>query len=423
MPAKRKKRVVIIGNSAAGLSALEAFRKRDRDSRVTLIDEEPYPAYSRVITPYFIMGGMREERNLFLREMDYYKELGVKTLFGVRVLGLDTRWREVLLDNGKKERFDLLLIATGSSPIRPKIRGAKSEEIGVLRSLHDARRLKELKPNLQNALFLGGGLVSLQTLQALYRRGGRYTLLIRSDRVLSQQLDPEASELVERRLRKMEVHIIKGRDVVQLKRKKETTKALLDNGDEIETDFLFAGKGVKPNVDFLTGSKIKVKGGVLVNRKMETNIEGIYAAGDVAMAPDFFSGENVLYGLWSSAVEQGEIAGKNMAGGTETYSGNLKMNVTRVFAMPIVSIGDTSSGRVAEALVRRDEKRNIYRKLCFDGEGTLIGAILIQQVNDLGVIHGLIRARKGGEVFKESSIWKSPIDYGWIFKNVLQGRM
>ncbi len=423
MPAKRKKRVVIIGNSAAGLSALEAFRKRDRDSKVTLIDEEPYPAYSRVITPYFIMGGMKEEKHLFLREMDYYKELGVKTLFGVRVLGLDTRLREVLLDNGKKERFDLLLIATGSSPIRPKIRGAKSEEIGVLRSLDDARRLKELKPNLQNALFLGGGLVSLQTLQALYRRGGHYTLLIRSDRVLSQQLDPEASELVERHLRRMEVHIIKGRDVVQLKRKKETTKALLDNGDEVEADFLFAGKGVKPNVDFLNGSKIKVKGGVLVNRQMETNIEGIYAAGDVAMAPDFFSGENVLYGLWSSAVEQGEIAGKNMAGGNETYSGNLKMNVTRVFAMPIVSIGDTGSGRVAEALVRRDEKRNIYRKLCFDGEGTLVGAILIQQVNDLGVIHGLIRARKGGEVFKESSIWKSPMDYGWIFKNVLQGRM
>lgn len=423
MPAKRKKRVVIIGNSAAGLSALESFRMRDRDSKVVLIDQEPYPAYSRVITPYFIMGGMKEEKNLFLKEMDYYKTLGVKTRFGVRVLGLDTRLKEVLLDHGKKEPFDLLLIATGSSPVRPKIRGAKAEEIGVLRSLDDARRLKELKPNLKNGLFLGGGLVSLQTLQALYRKGGRFTLLIRSDRVLSQQLDPEASELVENHLKKMEIGIIKGRDVVQLKRKKETMKVLLDNGDEIETAFLFAGKGVKPNVDFLEGSGIKIREGVLVNRQMETNIEGIYAAGDVAMAPDFFSGESVLYGLWSSAVEQGGIAGKNMAGLNETYSGNLRMNVTRIFAMPVVSIGDTGSERVAESLVRKDERRNIYRKLCFDSKGTLIGAILIHQVNDLGVIHGLIRARKGGEVFKESSNWKSPIDYGWIFKNVLQGRM
>lgn len=421
MPPKKKKRIVIIGNSAAGLSAMESFRRRDPDSKVVLIDQEPTPAYSRVITPYFILGGMKEEKNLFLREMEDYKKLGIKTLFGLRVLGLDTRLREVLLDYGKKEPFDLLLIATGSSPVRPKIRGAKAEEIGVLRSLEDARRLKALKPNLQNGLFLGGGLVSLQTLQALYRKGGNYTLLIRSNRVLSQQLDPEASELLERHLKKMDIHILKGRDVVQLKRKKGMMRALLDNGDEIETGFLFAGKGVKPNIDFLRGSGIKTREGILVNRQMETNIEGIYAAGDVAMAPDFFSGENALYGLWSSAVEQGEIAGKNMAGLKETYAGNLRMNVTRVFAMPVASIGDVSSGRVSESLVRKDEKRHIYRKLCFDEKGILIGAILIHQVEDLGIIHGLIRERKSGEVLRSKDRWRSPVNYGLLFKHLRQG--
>jgi len=423
MARKRKKRVVIIGNSAAGLSALEAFRKKDRDSRVLMIDKEPVLAYSRVITPYFIMGGIKKEEGLFLRTKDFYKEMDVKPLFGKGVLSIDTRSREILLDKGKKESFDLLLIASGGSPQRPEIKGANPEDILVLRSLSDARKLRELKPKIQSGLFLGAGLVSLQTLQALFRGGARYTLVVKSDRILSQTLDPEASEIVEKHLKKMGVQILKGRDVVRLRGVNGSKVATLDKGEEIETDLIFAGKGVRPNTDFLHGSGIKTQNGILVNECVETNVEGIYAAGDVAQAPDFFSGQMVNYGLWPSAVEQGEIAGKNMAGLKEVYPGNLKMNVTRIFAMPIVSIGDFGSKRVAETLIRKDEKRNIYRKICLDEKGVIIGAILINRVDDLGVIHGLIREKKGAQFLKLNSVWKSPVTYGLVYKNILQGKL
>jgi NAD(P)H-nitrite reductase large subunit len=423
MGRKRKKRVIIIGNSAAGLSALEAFRKRDRDSKVLMIDKEPVLAYSRVITPYFIMGGVKKEEGLFLRTKDFYKEMGVKTLFGEEVLGIDIKFREVLLDGGRKETFDLLLIATGSSPIKPKIRGTKPEEIGVLRNLSDAKYLKEMKPKVQKGVFLGAGLVSLQTLQAFFTMKGRYTLVVKSDRIFSQTLDQEGSEIVERHLRKMGVQIIKGRDIVRLKEANGSKIAILDNGEEIETDFIFAGKGVRPNIDFLDGSGIKTQNGILVDEYIQTNIEGIYAAGDVAQAPDFFSNEKVNYGLWPSAVEQGEIAGKNMAGLKEVYPGNLKMNVTRIFAMSIASIGDFSSKRVAETLVRKDEKRDIYRKICLDEKGVIIGAILVNQVDDLGILHGLIREKKEGGVLKSSLMWRSPMDYGFVYKNILQGKL
>ena len=146
-------------------------------------------------------------------------------------------------------------------------------------------------------------------------------------------------------------------------------------------------------------------------------------AGDVVQAQDFFSCEKVNYGLWPSAVEQGEIAGKNMAGLEEVYPGNLKMNVTRIFAMPIASIGDFGSKRVAEVLGKKDEKRNIYRKICLDEKGIIVGAILINKMDDLGVIHGLIRERKNADFLKSSSIWKSPMNYGFVYKNLLQGRL
>ena len=215
----------------------------------------------------------------------------------------------------------------------------------------------------------------------------------------------------------------KGRDVVRLREANGSKVAILDNGEEIETDFIFAGKGVKPNIDFLYGSGIKTPKGILVNEYIETNIEGIYAAGDVAQAPDLFSNEKVNYELWASAIEQGEIAGKNMAGLREIYPGNLKMNVTRIFAMPIASIDDFGSERVTEILIKKDEKRNIYRKICLDRKGVIIGAILINQVEDLGIIHGLIQERKDGEILKSSPIWKSPMRYGFVYKNILQGKL
>jgi nitrite reductase (NADH) large subunit len=420
---EEKKRVIIIGNSAAGLSALEAIRKRDQKSKILIIDKEPFPAYSRVITPYFIMGEIQKEENLFLKPKDFYQELDVKTLFGRKVQSIDISKREVILDHGKKEPFDLLLIASGSSPNRPKIRGAKSENIHVLRDLSDAKSLRDMRPRVQNILFMGGGLVSLQTLQAMYRVGGKFTLVVKSDQILSQTVDHEASEIIERHLEKMGICIIKGRDVSQVKRRNGSMKAILDNGEEIEIDILFAGKGVKPNVSLLEGTKINIQRSILVNSYMETNIEGIYAAGDVAQVPDFFSSEKVNYGLWPSAVEQGEMAGRNMTGLKEIYPGNLRMNVTRIFGMPIVSIGDFGSKRVAEILKKKDEKRNVYRKFCLDEKGILIGAILVNQVEDLGVIQGLIRARKDVVSLKFHSFWKSKMDYGFVYKNVVERRL
>jgi len=423
MPRKSKKRVVIVGNSAAALSALQVFRKRDQESKILLIDREPFPAYSRVITPYFIMGGIKKEDGLFLRTKEFYKEWNVKTLLGKEVQSIDTQSRAVVFGKEKREPFDLLLIATGGSPIRPKIEGASPEDILVLRSLSDAKRLKEMKPKSQKGIFLGAGLVSLQTLQAMYKTGGQYTVVVKSDRILSQTIDLEASGIVEEHLKKMGIQIIKGRDVTRLKKLNDSKVAVLDNGEEIETDFIFAGKGVRPNIHFLDGNGIKAPNGILVDEYVETNVEGVYAAGDVAQTSDFFSSEKVNYGLWPSAVEQGEIAGKNMAGLKEVYPGNLKMNVTRVFAMPIVSIGDVGSKRVAETLVKKEEKKNVYRKICIDAKGIIIGAILINRVDDLGVLHGLIRERKDADVLRSSPTWKSHVNYGFVYKNILQGRL
>ncbi|MDX9821380.1 MAG: FAD-dependent oxidoreductase [Syntrophales bacterium] len=390
-----KKRIVIIGNSAAGLSALEAFRRLDVESKVAMIDREPVRAYSRVITPYYIKGLIQKEEGLFIRTEQFYRDHAARTIFGASVEAIDTRNREVILDTGLKEPFDVLLIATGAFPNRPPIEQDTPDTRLVLRTLADAEQLKERRRSANRGLFLGAGLVTLQTLQAMHKDGADFTLVIKSDRVLSQTLDAEAAEIVERRLEAMKIRIVKGQDILRVKKTGHSQTATLSDGGELPTDFLFVGKGVDPSIAFLAGSGIRVGRGILVDSHMETNVEGIYAAGDVAQAPDFFSGKNVVAGLWPAAVEQGECAGKNMAGVHSCYGGNLKKNVSRIFGIPLVSIGDFTSKEVHESLVVRQEGRDVYRRFCFDRSGTLIGAVLVNRVDDLGVIHGLIKSRKG----------------------------
>ena len=402
-------RMVIIGNGAAGTAALDAIRSVDCNSTVTMIDRESGPAYSRITTPYFIRGAIPKEKDLYLRSKAFYQGPGIRAVFGHTVEGIDTRKRTVILDRGKKEPFDLLLIAGGASPKRPVIRGVNARDLLVLRDLADARKLKKIRSRGAAGVFIGAGLVSLQTLQAMHSEESHSILVVKSDRVLSQTLDAAGAQIIEKRLRDRGVRVMKGCDVDH--REKDGT-VVLDTRERLRADFIFAGKGVRPNTDFLEGSGIQTDNGILVNRHLETSVEGIYAAGDVAQAPDFFSGKQVTYGLWPSALEQGEIAGKNMAGAKVEYEGNLRMNVSTIFGVSLASVGDLGSERVKEAWVTADARGQLYRKLCLDEEGVLIGAALINRMDDIGVIQGIIRARRKAESLLANSAWKSSVSYG-----------
>lgn len=389
-----RQRAVIIGNSAAGLAAAESFRARDSRSEVLLIDREGGCAYSRVVTPYFIKGSIATERGIFIRSEAFYREWGISTAFGSAVVGLDVGLRQVVLEGGKREPFDSLLIATGAFPHQARIDGAKEGDIHVLRTLADACRLKSLKRSAKRGLFIGAGLVSVQTIEAMYKPGDSYTLVMKSSQLLSQTLDSTAAQIIERRLVEMGVRIIKGQDVVRLETVGEARLATLENGEQLATDFVFMGKGVDPAIDWLQGSGIETGKGILVDARLETSVPGIYAAGDAAQAPDFHSGRRISAGLWPAAVDQGHIAGRNMAGERVSYPGNLKKNVSRIAGVAFASMGDFSSDRVAETILASDPARDVYRKLCFDRRGALIGAVLVGQLDDVGVIHGLISGRK-----------------------------
>ncbi len=331
-------RVVIVGNSAAGLSALEAFRKLDRSSSVQVISKEGSPLpYARVQIPYYLKDRVRRD-NLYIREAGYFKDLNAETVEG-RVSALDTTTRSVILEDGRTIVFDRLLIASGSSPVVPSITGIDSAGIHHIWTMDDAQALKPAFETGKRILIIGGGFIAMQAAWAAAQRELSAMLVVRST-IMRRDLDDQARERLKRAMADHGVSLVEG-EIPSLIAENTDRSLRVEFPDRqaVEVDAVVVATGVQPNTAFLDGSGIAIDGGVLVDRHMQTSIPGIYAAGDVAAATTSDGREHMVRALWPCAAEQGEVAGANLAGRETTYQGSLNMNVTELFGLVIASIG------------------------------------------------------------------------------------
>jgi NAD(P)H-nitrite reductase large subunit len=164
----------------------------------------------------------------------------------------------------------------------------------------------------------------------------------------------------------------------------------LDNGETLDCEMVIVGKGVRPNIELANGTGIEVGEGILVNEFLETNLRGIYAAGDVAQAKDRITGESRINALWPIAVEEGRVAGLNMAGDRVPYDGSMGMNSVEFFGLPLVTMGITRLKEGLAELVCEDKNRNLYKKVVLKGN-TLVGMIFVNDIENAGVVGNLIR--------------------------------
>ena len=407
------KRIVIVGNSAAGLSALETVRRVDRDCSISLVSKETGPAYSKVMTPHLISG---DTPDIFIRTMEYYRQMGAETLFGTEAVRLEDG--RLVLEGGRTLSWDRLLLATGSSAAVPDIEGIHSNGVittgaftkgvfttGVftLKTMEDALRIREYvvgtggrangAKGAKRALLIGGGLVCLLVVRAFWKLGLELTIAVSSDRLLSRMLDREASGIVRDRLEESGVKVHTATDIREILSKKGRVQAAVSrSGEEFPADIIIIAKGVRSNVGLARESGIPVSRGILVDQYMRTGRENVYAAGDAAESPDMLiRGKQTICATWFEAVHQGEIAGYNMAGLKRPSMGSLKMNVMETMGVPIASIGEIGgSGETAETVVTR--RNGVYRKLVLRDD-RIVGAVLMGDVEDAGVIATMIRRK------------------------------
>lgn len=399
-------RAVIIGNSAAGLNALESFRKYDLQSSVDIISMEKGLPYSRVLLPYYLRNKLSYEK-LFIRTNDYYETMSAKYIEDTALV-LNEEKKCVELKSGKTVKFDRILIASGSLPIKPPIQGLNGPGVYHMWTLNDSASIEPyLKPG-KRVLILGSGFVSMQAAWATVRRGLNVSLYELCPRLMPRVLDNDGAELLQRKILQEEINLKLGVVTEKILRTSENTLLVYAKNEEpIEVDLIIVGTGVKPNISFLQNSFIKVDRGILVNKYMETNLPCVYAAGDVAQGPIYFGERQDIHALWPTAVEQGKIAGANMAGNRVAYGGSLNMNVTELFGTTVASLGCFEKNDSNNVIEYWDKQSDNYLKVVFEND-VPIGAVSIGNSTNvalLGILRPFIRQRRK-LVFSSHNIMK-----------------
>lgn len=383
-------RYVIIGNSAAGIGAAEAIRQRDQAGEITLISHEPHLSYSRPLISSLLAKVKREEQ-IYYRSEDFYRDRGIRTLLGQKVTQVNAQQGSVVLASARKIPYDKLLIASGSSPHMPALPGINLAGVFGLRTLEDARRIADFAEGARDAVMIGGGLVGLKAAWALHCRGLGVTVVVTSNRILSQSLDEGAALYMQKRLEARGIKIFLQEDVVEILGNKKVAGVKLKKGGQIPCQLVVVGKGVDPNVAFLEASGVKLGQGILVNRFLESSRENIWAAGDVAESYDLLHKTLRLSTIWPNAYQQGRVAGAHMAGEKAEYPGGITMNAVDFFGLSFISMGITRTQEPGtEILLQEYPSRDFYQKLVLRA-GKIIGAIFLGDTTLAGPVNGFTR--------------------------------
>ena len=371
------KRYVIVGNGVAGTTAAEQIRKNDEEGQIVIFTEEDLPFYSRIrLIDY--LGGDLDEAGLVARTPEWYAVRRIELRTRVRVTGADPERRVVIAAGGGEIPYDLLLLATGSHSFIPPIIGADLPGTFALRNIADAREIIACCLQGREVVVIGGGLLGLEAGNALRRRGMQVTVVEFLPRLLPRQLDPRGAAKLQKIMEGMGFSFQLGISVHEIQGGAAVKRVVLDNCEVLSADLVLIAAGVRPNLDLARCLDLECARGVVVDAMLRTSRPEVYAAGDVAE----FKGN--IYGSWPAALQQGKIAGINMAGGSLLYRGTVMANKLKVAGIDLAAVGEIDAeGQCRSEVV---ESESVYRKMVYDQDNRLIGAVLLGDTSDLGEV-------------------------------------
>ena len=380
---------LIIGAGPAGVTAAETLRKLDPEADILLIGNEPEPPYSRMAIPYHLEGKIDESGTL-LRDPEYFDRQDI-VLERQHVAALDADRRSIQLENGSSLGYDRLLIACGSSPVTPPIPGVESSRVSSCWTLEDARRITAAARPGSRVLLIGAGFIGCIILESLVKRGVELTVVETGNRMVPRMLDETAGGLLERWCVSKGVRVLTSTSVEAIDDATTHASALLSNGDRIEADHIITATGVRPNTEWLDDSGIDIDHGIMVDRRLQTSLEHVHAAGDVAQGLDFSTCNYSVQAIQPTATDHGRIAALNMSGREVLHDGSLNMNILDTLGLISVSFGLWMGVEGGDSSHLVDEANYRYINLQFDGE-RLVGASSIGLVDHVGVLRGLIES-------------------------------
>ena len=373
---------VIIGAGAAGISAAKTIRTINPSDEIVISSADD-AVYSRCMLHNYISGERNESGISFIAD-DFFEKNNIRWIMGKTVTGIDVSKKEVTLSD-ISEPFDKLLIATGADSVnlpmlQPQNLGSTSNVFG-LRHLSDAKAIKACAQKAENIVIIGAGLVGLDAAYALIEMGKKPVVIDISDNILSLNLDAHTAHVYKEKFEEAGCIFHLGQKVsaADSNAKGDIVSITLDSGEKQPCDMVIVAIGTRPTVEFLADSGVAFNYSIIVNKHLSTNVDGIYAAGDVTG----------LSGIWPNAVKQGEVAAKNMCGIPAVYEDIFALkNTINYFGIPSLSLGATEPSEADIAEVRNSKRK--YEKIILR-DGVVVGVILQGDISHSGFWQFLIK--------------------------------
>jgi len=387
---------LILGAGPAGVIAAETIRKLSAQDSITIVGDEPEPPYSRMAIPYLLMGNIGESGTYLRKKLSHFDDLKVKVVRAL-VKSVDVATKTVALDNGQTLGFDTLLVATGSHPVHPPIPGIDSDGVETCWTLADARAIATRATKGARVLQLGAGFIGCIIMESLAARGVKLSVVEMGDRMVPRMMGPTAGGMIRDWCEAKGVQVFTGTKVESITAGKPL-QVKLSNGQTVEADLVISAAGVRPAIGYLKNSGITCLLGVLTDEHLQTNVPGVYAAGDCAEAFDKVSGKTIVSAIQPNAAEQARVAGANMVAfsrgkaATSNLKGVTQINVLDTLGLISASFGDWQGRPGGEQVELTDKAAGRHLSLQFQGD-VLVGCNSVGWTEHVGVMRGLVEGQ------------------------------
>jgi nitrite reductase (NADH) large subunit len=375
----------------AGTTAAENIRKEDKKGNITMVTGENLPFYWRVQLNEYISGDITEEQLLAKKE-DWYRDQNITLKLKTRIVGGDPQKKVVVTEDKEELAYDSLLIATGSHSFIPPIKGSEKKGVFALRDIQDARDISLFAEGAEEVILIGGGLLGLEAGNALRKLGKKIMVVEFFPRLLPRQLDVDGAARLQKIMEDMGFSFRLGAKTQEVTGEDQASGALLEGGETLSGQMVVISAGVRANLELAEPLGLKTDKGVVVDERLQTNQPDIYAAGDVAE----FRG--MPYGIWPAAMEQGKIAGINMAGGDANYNGTTMAATLKVVGIDLASAGNIDAENEFESRVATDGDQ--YKKIVLENN-QIIGCIMLGDTKGFNEITKMMSEKRDVSQIKD----------------------
>jgi CoA-disulfide reductase len=350
-------KVVIVGGVAGGASAAARIRRLDESAEIIVFEKTGYISYANCGLPYYIGDVITDSSDLTLQTPEsFWTRFRILVKVNHEVTNIDVTKKTVTVKNlltgtEWEEPYDKLLLSPGAKPVRPNLPGIDSEKIFSLRTVEDTFRIHDYleKTKAQSAVIVGGGYIGIEVAENLKEKGLNVTIVQRPNQLMNT-LDYDMASFVHSKLRAKGISLRLNSNVTSFRQDGERIVTLLEDNSEIAADMVLLAIGVAPENSLAkqAGLKLGVKGSIVVNDRMETSVQDIYAVGDAIQVKHFVTEEDTVIALAGPANKQGRIAADNICGGDSHYQGSMGSSIIKIFDMTVAGTGLTE--KVAKSM-------------------------------------------------------------------------